>query len=226
MTDKGELTKLVIKAYTKPDYTGGVVDEFTVSFNPEEYSQVYDIEYDDKSGDGTTGSPMVFKRIKPQEYTLKFMIDGTGASGKKTKVPETIERFFKVTGYDGNIHRPRYLEILWGTLRSHCILLKADITYKLFKPDGTPLRAVINASFKENIDDRTRVAKANDSSPDLTHVRVVKEGDTLPAMAYAIYGDFTHYIEVARVNGLDDFRRLVPGQRIFFPPLEKTEDDG
>ncbi len=222
--EKGELTKLVIKAYTKPDYTGGVADEFTVSLNPEEYSQVYDIEYDDKSGDGTTGSPMVFKRIKPQEYTLKFMIDGTGASGKKINVPETIGRFFEVTGYDGKIHRPRYLEILWGTLRSHCILLKADIAYKLFKPDGTPLRAVINATFKENIDDRTRVAKANDSSPDLTHVRVVKEGDTLPAMAHEIYGDFTRYIDVARVNGLNDFRRLAPGQRIFFPPLEKTDN--
>ena len=222
--ERGKLEKLVIKAYTKPDYSDRPVDEFQVYFNPEEYAQVYDIEYDDKSGDGTTGSPMVFKRIKPQEYSLKFMIDGTGTGGEKINVPDMIRKFFSVMGYDGKIHRPRYLQVLWGTLRSYCILLKADITYKLFKPDGTPLRAVINATFKENIDDRTRVAKANDTSPDLTHVRVVKAGDTLPIMAYEIYGDLSRYIEVARVNGLDNFMQLRPGERILFPPVEKTSN--
>jgi len=29
------------------------------------------------------------------------------------------------------------------------------------------------------------------------------------------------YLQVARANGIDDFRKLVPGTRIFFPPLEK-----
>jgi len=223
--EKGELAKLLIKAYTTPDYTGAPVGEFRVYFNPEEYAQVYDIEYDDKSGDGTTGSPMVFKRVKPQEYSLKFIIDGTGVSGEKINVPEKINEFFSVIGYDGKIHRPRYLQILWGTLRSNCILLKAEITYKLFKPDGTPLRAIINATFKENIDDRTRVAKANDTSPDLTHVRVVKDGDTLPVMTYEIYGDVSYYLEVARINRLDNFRQLKPGEKIFFPPVEKVSNE-
>ncbi len=220
----GEVEKLVIKAYKKADYSDNPVGEFKVSFNPEEYVQVYDIEYNDRQGDGTTGSPMVFKKIKPQEYSLKFMIDGTGVSGEKIDVVDKIKEFFTVVGYDGDIHRPKYLQVLWGTLKSNCTLLKADITYKLFRSDGRPLRALVNASFKENIDDSTRVAKANDKSPDLTHVRTVKEGDTLPLMTYRIYGDFSYYLEVARFNRLKDFRRLTPGEKILFPPIEKVDN--
>jgi hypothetical protein len=219
--NKGELEKLLIKAYTAPDYSGDPVSEFKVFFNPEEYTRVYDVEFQREQGEGTTGSPVVFRKVKPQEYTLKFLFDGTGVSGEKIDVYETIQEFFQVAGYDGEIHRPRFLKLIWGKLEIKCVLLKAEITYKMFHPDGTPLRAILNATFTENVDDSTRVAEANDSSPDLTHVRIVKEGDTLPLMTYRIYGDFSYYLEVARVNKLKNFRQLKAGERIFFPPMEK-----
>jgi nucleoid-associated protein YgaU len=50
----------------------------------------------------------------------------------------------------------------------------------------------------------------------------VKEGDTLPMLAYEVYGDSAYYLELARVNGLDDFRNLKAGDRIFFPPVESA----
>jgi Contractile injection system tube protein len=218
----GQLEKLIIKAFTKADYSASPVAEFKVLFNPEEYQRVYDIEYEEGQGKGTTGSPMKFKRIKPQDYTLKFTIDGTGAAGEKADVPAKVKEFFDVVGYDGNIHRPRYLQVIWGTLKSNCVLLKAETTYKLFKPDGTPLRAVITSTFRENVDDSTRAKKENKKSPDLTHVRVIKEGDSLPLMAYEIYGDAAYYIAVAKANGMSHFRELKAGDRVLFPPLEKV----
>ena len=39
---------------------------------------------------------------------------------------------------------------------------------------------MITAAFTDNSDDQTRVALAQDQSPDLTHVRLVKAGETLP----------------------------------------------
>lgn len=219
---KGELEKLIIQAYSKPDYSGKAVAEFKFMFNPDEYTQVYDVEYKRQQGEGTTGSPVVFRKIKPQEYKLKFVFDGTGTSSEKVEVHDKVQEFFKTVGYDGDIHRPRFLKLLWGKLESRCVLLKAEITYKLFRPDGTPLRALINATFTENIDDSSRAKKANDSSPDLTHVRTVKDGDTLPALAYEIYGDHTLYLEVARANGLNGFRNLQTGMTLSFPPIEKV----
>lgn len=222
--EKGELEKLLIFAYTAPDYLSKPVGQFKVPLNPEEYTWVYDVEYKKRQGDGTTASPLIFRKIKPQEYTLKFLIDGTGVTGEKFDVYTRIQEFFKLTGYDGKIHRPRYLKLVWGTLASKCVLQKAEVTYKLFHPGGKPLRALINATFTENLDDKSRAKKAKDSSPDLTHVRIVKAGDTLPLMAYEIYGDHSYYLEVARANKLNNFRQLKPGDKIFFPPIDKADN--
>ena len=41
--------------------------------------------------------------------------------------------------------------VTWGTLQvKRCVLKSASIAYKLFKPDGIPLRVVITATFTDN----------------------------------------------------------------------------
>lgn len=222
--NKGELEKLLIKAYAEADYSGEPVAEFKVDFNPKEYGQVYDVEYQRQQGEGTTGSPLIFRKVKPQEYKFNLMFDGTGTSGPKVDVYDRIQEFFRVVGYDGEIHRPRYLKLLWGKLESKSVLLKADITYKLFYSDGRPLRAVMDATFSENIDDSTRAAEANDQSPDLMRRVTVKDGDTLPLLCYRTYGDQSLYLQVAEVNGLNNFRSLQVGQQLVFPPIEKVQN--
>ncbi len=222
MSNMGTLEKLLIKAYESPKYSGQPVAEFTAFVNPNEITLSYEMEYDSAQGSGTTNSRMNFKKMKPGDMSLTFFIDGTGASGRPADVQQQVEKFQTVTGYNGNIHRPNYLKVVWGTLQvKRCILKSASIAYKLFKPDGVPLRAVITASFTDNSDDQTRVAMSQDQSPDLTHVRMVKAGDNLPSLCGEIYNDPSYYLEVARANRINDFRNLTPGVRIIFPPLEK-----
>lgn len=221
MADRGMLERLVIEAYEAPDYSGAVFATFEAFVNPAEITTSYEIEYDSAQGSGTTASRMDFKKVKPGDLTLSFFLDGTGADGRSEDVQTRIELFQKVTGYNGNIHRPNYLIVKWGTLPvTRCVLKSASIAYKLFTPAGVPLRAVIAAVFTDNSDDQTREALAQNKSADLTHVRIVKAGDTLPALCDAIYGDPFLYLEVAEANGLDNFRSLAPGTRVFFPPLE------
>jgi hypothetical protein len=203
MSDRGTLEKLLIKAYDKPDYDRSTqpIGQFESYVNPSEITLSYEIEYDAAQGAGTTC---------------------TGASGRVIDVQKKIEEFQTVTGYNGSNHRPNYLKVAWGTLQvKRCVIKSVSIAYKLFKPDGIPLRAVITAAFIDNSDDQTRVALARDQSPDLTHVRLAKAGDNLPAMCFKIYGDPRYYLDVARANRIDNFRNLVPGTRIFFPPLTK-----
>ncbi|HWM89802.1 MAG TPA: hypothetical protein VN493_03475 [Thermoanaerobaculia bacterium] len=222
MTDRGTLERLVIKAYDKADYSGSPIDEFEAYVNPNEITLSYEMEYDSAQGAGTTNSRMEFKKVKPGDMSLTFFIDGTGANGRQVDVQQRVEKFQAVTGYNGNIHRPNYLKVVWGTLQvKRCVLKGASIAYKLFKPDGIPLRAVITANFTDNSDDQTRVAMAQDQSPDLTHVRLVKAGDNLPSLCYQIYGDPALYLKVAEANGIDDFRNLISGVKVFFPPLVK-----
>ena len=217
----GALEKLRIESYEAPDYSGEPRDTFHAFVNPAEIELGYEAEYDEGQGTGTTGSRQEFKRIRPGDLSLSLFLDGTGANGQPLDVQEAVEHFQRVTSYSGTIHRPYYLKVMWGTLSvKRCVLTSATITYKLFQPDGVPLRAVIKARFRDNADDQTRVAMAQDESADLTHVRTVLAGDTLPGLCQEIYGDPRRYVAVARHNGLDDFRRLEPGQRLAFPPVQ------
>lgn len=222
MADRGTLERLQIEAHTAPDYSDQPIAVFQVYVNPSELTISYELEYDSAQGAGTTNSRMEFKRVKPGDLSLTLFLDGTGANGRPLDVQSKVAEFQSVTGYNGNIHRPNYLRIAWGTLEvRRCVLKSASIAYKLFKADGVPLRAVITAVFADNSDDRSRVARAQDQSPDLTHVRRVKAGDTLPGLCREIYGDPALYLRVAAANQLDDFRRLVPGTRLFFPPVSR-----
>src|SRR5437899_964994 len=196
MADSGRLERLVIRCYNDPSCPEPPVAEFKAYVNPSEITLGYEVEYDAANGAGTTGSRMNFKKIKPGDMSLSFFIDGTGANGRPADVQAEVAKFQDVTGYHGDIHRTHYLKVAWGTLQiKRCVLKSASIAYKLFKPDGVPLRAVISATFTDTSDDATRVAIQQDKSADLTHIRLVKAGDSLPGLCQLIYGEPRMYLE-------------------------------
>ena len=216
----GELKKMQIDAYLQDDYLDSP-KIFTVMFNPQSYTQKYEVEYSDRQGQGDSGSPQIFGKIKPQEYSFEFVFDGTGTAVAKQDVQETVEDFLAVTGkFEGDSHRPRYLILHWGTLFSSCILKSAEISYTLFDNNGIPLRAKVKAEFSENIGDTLRVAKERKNSPDLTHIRVIKVGERLSLLCQQMYGTPDYYLQVAAYNGLNDFRNLQVGQSLYFPPVK------
>lgn len=220
------LKKMVIKAFSDPQYSS-LVDTFTVMFNPNTYTQKYEVEYHDRQGQGDSGSPQVFGKIKPQEYTFDFVFDGTGVAAETIEVQDEVDKFLKLAGkYSGDIHRPMYLELFWGSLVSKCVLKSAEITYTLFKRDGFPLRAKVKATFAEDIDDALRVAKERKNSPDLTHVHVVHAGEKLPQLCYQYYRDAGRYLQVAMYNQVNNFRKLEPGQQLLFPPIKDSRTRG
>ncbi|MBK9337420.1 MAG: LysM peptidoglycan-binding domain-containing protein [Lewinellaceae bacterium] len=99
-----------------------------------------------------------------------------------------------------------------------------NITYKLFAPDGLPLRATVSASFQEVIREDLDLKKINPTSPDVSHTFDIKEGDTLPRMAEKVYGDQAYYIAIAQANKLIQFRNLKAGNRLVVPPVKKFDD--
>lgn len=220
------LEKLKIIAYKASSFgSSDKVDEFSVMINPKEYSRTHAIEYACTQGIGTSGSGPKYVRSKPEDLKLEFYIDGTGAiydPSTNDSVEDQIDAFKDlVFDYNGEIHSNNYLQILWGTLTFNCVLEQFTVNYTMFKPDGTPLRAKIDASFKEFTDPDTEAKEANRQSPDVTHKRIVKEGDTLPNLCYEIYRDSSFYIDIALVNKLVDFRNLKPGTVVHFPSIKK-----
>ena len=235
----GELTKLQIKAYRDPKFNEEVGNgEFKALLNPENYVFKYRIEQNSQQAAGTSSSAPRYNKTPSENLNMEFVFDRTGVlmkygesvAGKNAMLKDEgngvaadVELLKRVVfDYNGEEHRPNYLLISWGTLLFKGVLTQMDITYKLFNADGTPLRASAKATFKGFIEDNLRVAIENSSSPDLTHVRTVCEGDTLPLMTFRIYGDSSYYLEVAKINKITNFRNLRVGQKIFFPPIEKN----
>lgn len=230
--------KMKITAYSDSGFSQKSGEMF-VQINPNTYTLNYEIQYAGTQTPGTSGQELLFNRIKPQQLNFEFLFDRTGAipdqgllpivgnlglplGGKPPTVQDDIDLLKKLTlGYDGTIHRTQFLTLSWGKLLFKCCLTKLDVTYKLFKPDGTPLRANANCHFTEYRETELRVREENKNSPDLTHIRTVQPGDTLPLMAFRIYGDSKYYLQVAKVNEIENFRNLQVGQKIFFPPVEK-----
>ena len=124
-----------------------------------------------------------------------------------------------VYDYNGKNHEPSVVDILWGDLKVQGRLLSMETKFALFDKEGHPIRAEVNLSFALFKTFKDLQAEANKNSPDLTHVIEVKAGDTLPNLCNRVYNDPSYYMQVARVNKLSGFCRLVPGMRLVFPPL-------
>ena len=224
--------KMKIYSYSDPTFNQ-LEDEFTVLLNPENYTLNYEVQFAGSQSPGSSGHELKFDRIKPQRLDFEFLFDRTGAIVDTFSIPSfasndddgvqtDIDKLKEVTlGYDGNIHRTRFLILSWGKLLFKCCLTNLKVTYKLFRPDGVPLRAVANCAFEEFREEQQRVREENNNSPDLTHIRTVRKGDTLPLMCHRIYGDQNYYLQVADVNEITNFRKLEIGQKIFFPPIKK-----
>ncbi|PWR01044.1 hypothetical protein DKT77_19120 [Meridianimarinicoccus roseus] len=196
---------------------------FEVQFNPESYTDETKIELaPTEPAHGDVGQEAKFKSIQPKTYAFKLMMDGTGYSEGyegKNSVTEQLEAFRKTTGFSGNTHRPRFLMLVWGKLSAVCVLESFTITYTLFASDGLPLRATVDATFKEHKDPKTSEREKNLSSPDIDHVRVALAGDRLPSMVFDVYRSTRYTVDVARANGLDTIRRVDEGRAVVLPPL-------
>ncbi|MFD2563165.1 CIS tube protein [Aquimarina rubra] len=203
---------------------------FEAMFNPESYSLSYHNRYSRKQGINTTGSQSKYGFSKPEKLSFKLILDGNKVDThfgirnifSRNDVSKKVQKFLELTTeMNGSIHEPPYLKLSWGDLLFSCRLQSVNINYIQFSGSGIPLRAELDTEFFGDLETVKRLKKENKSSPDLTHYRVVGTHDQLPLMCQAIYGSAEYYPWVAKVNNLNDFRNLTPGQRIYFPPIEK-----
>ena len=221
----GQLEKMKVLAYNAETYEeSSLAGEFDTLINPASYTYNYSLVYDEQQGSGTSSANLRFQGVKPIEISFDFIFDGTGvlANAPDKSVDDQVEEFqHLVLQYEGDIHRPKYIKLIWGTLLFKGVLTSLKLEYKLFDNEGKPLRAVATAAFKGSVDDDLRVAQENAQSPDLTHVLEVKPKESLPLMTYRIYKDVVPHIEIAEINDLNSIRGLKEGSTLNFPPYKK-----
>lgn len=232
----GELTKVEIRAFKDKAYAQEI-GRFVLPINPEQFSQTFKIEHNEEQPQGSQGNNPEFTFTPPEDLKLDFTFDATGVVPIKgeagqfhrdvtQKVQDLLQLIYVM---NPDTHKPNFLRLLWGDFSFgnssgfNCLLKDLQINYTLFSPEGKPLRAKLSATFMRYVEPELRVREEGKNSPDVTHLRKVKAGDTLPLMTYDIYRDPTYYLQVAKVNGLVNFRRLKNNQDLQFPPLLEAE---
>jgi hypothetical protein len=229
-----KLAKLTLTAYSESSRDASKkLGELTAQYNPETLSMKHESLFPSKQGIATSSSQARFSHSRSKQLNVSLVFDGTnvGYFGVELlfhvpTVAERVKQFLQLCyQVQSATHEPSYLKLSWdkGVLGPSfdCRLQSVDINYSAFDRDGSPLHATLTAVFLEDIDPQKQASIDRLSSPDLTHRRVVRNGDTLPLLCREIYGSAEHYLRVAEVNELDDFRELQPGSALIFPPFEK-----
>ncbi|MFL5764154.1 MAG: hypothetical protein ACJ77K_09450 [Bacteroidia bacterium] len=232
----GALSKILFSFYEDPQNPGGAGIPYQPAYNPSTFSVSHSTQFDTGEQIPATMQKKV-TQLNPRVLTMELFFDGTGASpsssdpiGKATAIAglpnlESVEgqiRTFLNLAYKINVkeHVPRYVMVTWGKFKMTGRLASANVTYKMFAPDGSPLRATMSITINESVPDSLWKAENMLLSPDLSKSRVVEEGDTLSLLCHKEYGDASLYTKVAEVNNLKNYRKLKQGMELLFPPID------
>ncbi len=120
---------------------------------------------------------------------------------------------------------PATIEFLWWNDSDPFVglLTQAKVTYTVFDSSGRPVRATVAVAMHELAEP---VAGQNPTSgtPRPGRTVLVREGDTLAAIAYREYGDPTLWRGVAHANRVCDPLALQPGVRLQLPALTAARE--
>ncbi len=138
------------------------------------------------------------------------------------KYISTLERMAHV---DEDLHRPPHMVFMWGANFGAKVdqtptyvwqLADFSVTYTMFLPDATPVRASCTLTLQE-----VPQKPGKRSSPDTAHVRLLQRGETLQGLAADEYDDPAQWRRIAEANDIDDPLRVTPGRRLLIPPILK-----
>lgn len=219
------LEYMKITGYKDEDFSKPVSgDPYNLMINPESIKWNRTIEYNEQQPIDTSSTSQKYKSTPSDNLSFDIVIDCTGVvDNKRTDLSKEIQALEDIVyTYNGEIHRPNFVKIQWGNnLVFYSVLKSFDTTYTLFKPDGSPLRAKISLSFGKYISSDKRAKEDNESSPDITHMVEVVEGESLPQLSEKVWNSPFYYVQVAKYNDLNKFRSLKGGEQLLFPPIIK-----
>lgn len=214
-----------------------VTDEVTVCmFNPKEYTFSKQNQWSEKTAKGQSVSHMEFGGGSPATLKLQLFFDtyeDHDFGQVRVKAGEDVRKYtkglwdlMKISEQKKNKAtdkgEPPHCRFEWGSLWSfEAVIDSLSQKFTLFRADGTPLRAIVDVSFRQ-IRDEGQYPRQNPTSGGSPneHIHIVTSGENLQAIAYAAYGDPNHWRYLAQINNIDDPLGLRPGQTLLIKPLQ------
>jgi hypothetical protein len=183
-----------------------------VQFNPTEYGIDRGASYAELQVPGLRTPLLQFVRGEAQTLTLELFLDGTV---RPSINPPTVEqRLAKIREFvtiDPALHAPPVCRFQWLFIVFDGVVTSLKEKYTLFGEDGRILRARVTLTFKSYEAVEVQLREMKLESPDRTRVRVVREGETLAAIAAEAYGNSRLWRDIAEANDIDRPRFVAPG---------------
>ena len=202
-------------------------------FNPTEYSISKSNQWKYDPVTGTTLPKAQFGGGNPREMSLSLLFD-VSLLGDQASIRPTTDKLFKMMevpggqGAGGSSAVPPFVTFHWGSVVSFkAVCTQLTVAFKVFHPNGEPIRADVKMSLKQAETASTASSTgANRPGNPTTRanaghgVHTVKDGDTLPSIAYQTYGDATVWRAIAQANDIENPLHLRRGRALSLPKLE------
>jgi nucleoid-associated protein YgaU len=179
-----------------------------------------------------------FVRGETETLSVELFFDTTekGTGSGATSVTTLTDAFYGLVKIDPQTHAPPICSFLWGSKfpgdslpemyknqrRTEFKGLVTDVKqeFKLFSPEGTPLRATLTLQIAEYKPLHEQLQQLNLMSPDHTRSHIVERGETLASVAADYYQNPARWRLIAEENGIQDPRRIDPGLNLALPPVK------
>jgi hypothetical protein len=162
-------------------------------------------------------------------------LDALGGSGsaKAKTVLQRVDSFYRLVKIDGTLHTPPLVRVTWGqafpgatTSKSQtpsptfdAVVESVRRRYTLFDSEGAPLRCIVSLTLREYRTLQEQLTELNLQTSDHSRTHVVREGETLPQIAWLAYADVARWRLIAETNAIADPTNVRPGLVLELPPL-------
>ncbi|MDR1180083.1 MAG: LysM domain-containing protein [Spirochaetales bacterium] len=191
-------------------------EDIPVLFNPREYVLEKKTPWTEMNVFGLDSPPVQFTVGERKRLIMELFFD---TSEEKTDVREYTRQIETLMLVNAQEHRPPLLRFYWGSLSFDCVLEDLVQRYTLFRPDGTPLRAILKVVFKEYATAAAQLSQTRRESADHTKRLALREGESLASLAAREYRDPSKWRVIAQANDIDDPENIAAGTLVELPPL-------
>jgi hypothetical protein len=187
-----------------------------VLFNPTDLSVDRSSHYAAMPVPGLSMPILQFIRGESDVLHLELFLDRIDLN---SDVESDIQRLETFVVIDSGLHAPPVAEFAWGAFSFTGVVTSLRKKMTLFSEDGRTLRARLTLSLRSYKSAEVQLRELKLASPDRSHARVLREGETLAHIAYEVYGDPRMWRPIALANGIQRPRFIEPGTPLWIPAL-------
>lgn len=197
-------------------------EEFSVLFNPAEYTHTIGNKFEEKSLPGLSSPILQFVNGNVQTLSMDLFFD-TWTDKKDDELRVYVAKVAQMLAIDRDLHAPPPVEFKWGVFSFQAYVESVTQKYTMFDSGGKPVRATLSVSFKEYNPISAQLQNPRRNSADKTKRRVFTSDDSLWALAAREYGEPRYWRKIAKFNRIENPRLIQSGDVLLLPPLEDLD---